>query len=304
LRKVPQPPLAMSAVAVESGGGQKVTVLGGTGFVGSRVVQRLVDAGATVTSVSQSGKAPSWCAGEAWTEAVHWVAQDLTRGSRESVEAAVGTPDALVSCVGSIGFDVQGSLLGNGIANVAAAKAAGKAGSCSTYVYCSVASEVAACEKKWLPPYFSGYFKGKRMAEAAFKDAAECKESGGRVVLVKPSFIYGGDSFGLFPPRVNDAYGSVVEELLSVSLTSSIADALPGLIKVALRPPVSVESLAAAMCAATLAGSSAGSTGTMEVSELDGTAAINSAAGQPAATGMTDFVASISKKIDEMKGSE
>jgi len=59
----------------------------------------------------------------------------------------------LVSCVGSVGFDVQGLLLGNAIANEAAAAAAGKAGT-SRYVYCSVASEVAACENGWLPAYF------------------------------------------------------------------------------------------------------------------------------------------------------
>jgi hypothetical protein len=84
------------------------------------------------------------------------------------VEAAVGTPEALVSCVGAVGFDVQGLLLGNGVANVAGAKAAATAASkkadaaghqCRTYVFCSVASEVAACEKGWLPAYFSGYFK-------------------------------------------------------------------------------------------------------------------------------------------------
>ena len=65
----------------------------------------------------------------------------------------MGQPSVLVSCVGSVGFDVQGLLLGNAIANEAAAYAAAKAGT-SRYVYCSVASEVAACENGWLPAYF------------------------------------------------------------------------------------------------------------------------------------------------------
>lgn len=46
-----------------------------------------------------------------------------------------------------------------------------------------------------------GYFKGKRRAEAAF--AAAAAANGGTVYLVKPSFIYGGEDFGLLPPRVN-----------------------------------------------------------------------------------------------------
>jgi hypothetical protein len=84
---------------------------------------------------------------------VEWKANDLTRGARESLEAAVGKPDVLVSCVGSVGFDVQGLLLGNAMANEAAAAAAAKVGT-PRYVYCSVASEVAACEEGWLPGYF------------------------------------------------------------------------------------------------------------------------------------------------------
>ena len=149
--------------------GLKVTVLGGSGFVGSRVCKKLVEAGAEVVSVSKSGSRPS---AEAWASAVDWRTQDLTRGARDNLEAAVGAPDVLVSCVGSVGFDMQGLILGNGIANVAGVKAAAKAG-CSRYVYVSVSAEVAACEDGWLPGYFSGYFKGKRMAEAAMAEAGK-----------------------------------------------------------------------------------------------------------------------------------
>jgi hypothetical protein len=148
------------------------------------------------------------------------------------------------------------------------------------------------------------------MAEDAFKTAAmaaAAPEAGseesllhnkkGRVVFVKPSFIYGGDSFGLFPPRVNTAYGSAVEELLSTPIVSSLAGALPGLLKVALRPPVSVGSVAGAMAAAALA---APPTTNGMVEELDGTAAINSAAGQPSATGFTDFSRALKAKFEEL----
>ena len=83
----------------------KVTVLGGSGFVGSRVCKSLVAAGAQVKSVSKSGAAPSWCAGEEWVKSVDWCANELTRGSREKLCEAIGSPDTVVSTVGSVGFE-------------------------------------------------------------------------------------------------------------------------------------------------------------------------------------------------------
>ena len=97
----------------------RVTVLGGNGYVGQRVCEKLVERGCDVTSISKSGKAPSG----AWTQSVKWVANDLTRGSRQELEAAVGQPDVAVSCVGTVGFDGRGLELGNGVANVRAAEA-------------------------------------------------------------------------------------------------------------------------------------------------------------------------------------
>ena len=62
----------------------KVTVLGGTGFVGSRVCMVLVSKGAEVTSVSRSGRCPGWASDEPWTKEVKWVTADLL-----GVDAAV-----------------------------------------------------------------------------------------------------------------------------------------------------------------------------------------------------------------------
>ena len=66
----------------------KVTVLGGSGFVGSRCCKALVENGVSVTSVSTSGAAPDWCAGQEWAQSVEWRTNELTRGSRESVAEA------------------------------------------------------------------------------------------------------------------------------------------------------------------------------------------------------------------------
>ena len=253
-----------------------VTVLGGNGYVGSRVAELLVkQGGLAVRSVSKSGAPPS---SDAWTSEVEWVANDLTRGSREALEAAIGAPEVVVSCVGSIGFDGRYLELGNGVANERAAEAVAKLPRpVDRYVYVSVAEEVADA-KGWLPGYFKFYFDGKRDAEAAIKGAAP--ES---YAFVKPSFIYGGDSFGLWPPRVSGGYGSAIEEILSNGIITKIGDVLPGLLKVALRPPVSVDAVAQA-CVNLALGA--------EGSVVDGAAAINAAAGAPKATGFSDFVSS------------
>jgi len=258
----------------------RATVLGGTGYVGSRVVEQLVAKGHQVRSVSASGKAPS----APWAAGVEWVANDLTRGPREALEEAVGAPDVCISCVGSVGFDGRGLELGNGVANVRAAEALAKQG-LQKYVYVSVASEVADAAGI-LPGYFDFYFAGKKTAEAAIEAAAP-----GNARFVKPSFIYGGDEFGLFPPRVNGAYGSAVEEVLSGGIFKALGDLLPGLLGVAFRPPVSVDAVAAACVAQAL--------GECADPVLDGTAAINKAAGAAPATGFSDFVASVSSAASD-----
>ena len=261
-----------------------VTVLGGNGYVGQRVAELLVKKGGlAVRSVSKSGKAPS---DAPWTAEVEWVANDLTRGSREALEAAIGAPEVVISCVGSIGFDGRGLELGNGVANIRAAEAVAKLPrAVDTFVYVSVAQEVADA-KGWLPDYFKFYFDGKRDAEAAILAAA-----GDRAAFVKPSFVYGGDSFGLWPPRVSGGYGSAIEEILSNGIITKVGDVLPGLLKVALRPPVSVDAVAQA-CVNLALGA--------EGSVVDGAAAINACAGAPPATGFSDFISSAKSAASDL----
>jgi uncharacterized protein YbjT (DUF2867 family) len=215
--------LLLSAALIASANALRVTVLGGTGFVGSRVVRKLVaDGGAEVTSVSRRGTAgivAPW-ASEPWTASVRWAASDLTRGPREEMREAIGEPDVVISCVGQIGFDVQQNRVANGVANVEAARCVPGA---SRYVFVSVASEVAAAEG-WLPDQLAGYFSGKRDAEEGFLEAAG---EVGSCTFVKPSFIYGGDRFGLFPPRVTAAYGAAVRAPPQRSCTHTASHKAP-----------------------------------------------------------------------------
>lgn len=112
-------------------------------------------------------------------------------------------------------------------------------------------------------------FDGKRQAEAAFAELAP-----GSVCVVRPTFIYGGDSFAIAPPRVTAEYGAFIEDLLSAGPFKFLAGVLPGLLKVALRPPVSVDAVAAACARAAIGKIDAGQV-------IDGTEAINAAADLP-----------------------
>lgn len=263
-----------------SGSTSQVTVVGGTGLVGSRVCKILAEKGVSVTSVSKSGAVPAWCKDEGWASQVAWTACDLTQASEEAIDKSIGQPDAIVSCLGVIGTDVAALVKGNGEANAAAFSSAKRGDNVQRAAFVSVASEVMACQENWLPEFFSGYFDGKKIAEQAALDAVD--GNNGRLCLIKPSFIYGGDSFGLLPPRVTTEYGSFIEELLSLPPIKALADVTPGLIKVALRPPSSADAVAAACACAALGEENA--LGKI----LDGTAEINEATNQPPATGLSD----------------
>lgn len=274
-------PLILLSITTTVSNGYSVAVVGGSGFVGSRVVQILAEKGHSVTAVSKSGKPPAWFPSDAdFASSVDWKALDLLTADDAALDAAIGPskPDALVSCVGVVGTDAEELRSGNGEANVKAFAAGQRAG-ISKAVLVSVASEVASCKDDWLPDFLLPYFEGKEMAEAAANDAV----GGAGATIVRPTFIYGGDSFGLLPPRVNADYGSGVEELLSSKPFRLLADATPGLVKVALRPPVSVDAVAGACAAAAVGDVEAGSV-------LDGTDAIKAAAGEGPSTGLTEAV--------------
>ena len=171
-------------------------------------------------------------------------------------------------------------------------------------VYVSVASEVVACEEGWLPfakDEFGAYFDGKRDAELAAADAAGGDST--RLCIVKPSFVYGGENFeiplpGRFvAPRVSNAYGSAVEEVLSLAPIRALADAAPGLIKVALRPPSSVDAVAMACALAAMGELASGEATRRAVGTLDGTAAIKAAAGERVPAGLRETLNRAGDKI-------
>ncbi|KAL3912162.1 MAG: hypothetical protein SGILL_006995 [Bacillariaceae sp.] len=209
------------ANAAESG---KVLVLGGTGFVGSRVVQQLKDKGVTVTATSRDGRGGT-------------VALDVTKVDveKEIADLAKGCT-AIISCIGAIGTKDDGSI---NAASGLAAKGA-KAAGVDRFVYISVAPEVKEFGKGI--DLLEDYMKGKTFSQSTI---AASFPSG--ATIIEPTFIYGGDSFNVNPPRVASFYGEFIEGLLSSGPIRGLTGIAPeGIIKIALEPPVSVNAVAAA----------------------------------------------------------
>jgi len=82
-----------------------VVVFGGTGYVGSKVCERLIEKGFTVTGVSRRGKNPN--ASSPALEQVTWVSGDATQ--YDEVQYYVTEADAVVHAVGLL-FDVESGL--------------------------------------------------------------------------------------------------------------------------------------------------------------------------------------------------
>jgi len=242
----------------------KVVVLGGAGFVGSRVCKTLVESGCSVTSVSLSGVPPEWAKGEPWVEQVQWTAGDA---AKDDLKGTMSGAKACVSCVGVIGFDDEYLAAGNGPPTVEGAKMA-KAAGVPRFVYVSVADAVRDNVGSIA---LKGYFAGKKESEAAIAEAYGADNS----LIVCPGFVYGGDSFAISPPRVNQQYGSFVENTLSLAPFKALAGVLPGVAGLALQPPVCVDDVAKAVTSGALGLQSGRVDGTESIKEAG--AAVQSA---------------------------
>ena len=228
-------PRVVRAVASDDKAPAKVVVVGGSGFVGSRVCDKLRAAGvADVVSVSKSGGNGG-------------VAIDLSSDACvTALTDAMKGADCVVSCVGVFKpGDDDAMREGNGTYNVRVVDAA-VAAKVDRFVYVSVASIVPdALGGAESAPVMAGYFAGKKMTEEAVANAFEDSN----VCLVKPSFIFGGDAFSVNPPRVTQQYGDVLVKILGSGFVKSVAQRSPGPIALTLAEPVSVDDVAGAVCA-------------------------------------------------------
>ncbi|GAX24618.1 hypothetical protein FisN_21Lh281 [Fistulifera solaris] len=217
---------------VEAAPTSKVLVLGGTGFIGSRVVQQLQRAGISVTATSRDGRDGTVALDILTTDHVVDRVKELATGCQ-----------AVISCWGAIGTANDNVI--NSASGLAAKGA--KAAGVDRFVSFGIAPEVvqAASGIEFIQPYIQGKQFAKQSIQSLFG------ESG---VIIEPTFVHGGDSFGVNPPRVAGFYGEFIEGILSSSPVRAIEGALPrgNIIQVALEPPISVDTVASAAVAAAL----------------------------------------------------
>lgn len=209
----------------------KVLVLGGSGFVGSEVCKQLKALGIDFVATSRDGRGD--------TKALDFT-NSAVNIATEVEELAKGCT-AVISCIGAIGTADDGVVnSGTGLAAIGA-----KAAGVKNFVYISVAPEVRASAKGI--KFLEKYMEGKQFSEDTIKDNFAVGYT-----IIEPTFIFGGDKFALNPPRVADGYGKLVEGLLSTGPFRFAADISPGIIGVALEPPVKVSAVAGAAVSGSL----------------------------------------------------
>lgn len=214
---------------------KKVLVLGATGFVGSQVCAKLKSLGIEVVGTSRNGRDGTYKLDFA----------DSSTLVTKAVEELSSGCQAVISCVGSIGTPNDGVVNGGSGLAALGAKSAGV----QRFVYISVAPEVRESTQNL--SFLKDYMAGKTSSENFIK-----QNFGGdgntSYMLIEPTFIYGGDKFQVNPPRVADGYGKLVETVLSSGLFRAAASVSPGIIGIALEPPVSVNDVAGAAVAGAL----------------------------------------------------
>ena len=221
----------------------KVLVLGGTGFVGSRVVSKLQSLGnIEVISTSRDGRDGT-------------IAFDVLKGDNEKrVQELAKGCSAVISCIGAIGTSDDVNVVNSATGYVAkGAKAVGV----DKFVYVSVSPEVKRSTEGI--SQLQNYMKGKTFSEQSILSTFS---GPGQACLIEPTFIFGGDEFSVNPPRVAGFYGKFIEGLLGSGPIRAVTNVLPeGFIKIALEPPISVDDVANAAVSAAL--------GKSTVTELD-----------------------------------
>jgi len=210
---------------------RRLVVVGGSGYIGTRIMRKALAQGLRVASVSRTGVPPSDVAQS--LPGAEWLTADAQDAS--SLSRALEGADAVISTVGAFGSHST-MLEINGHANANIARTAASAGA-KRFSYIS-AADFGPLER--LPP-LRGYFEGKRLAEKAVS-----ANFGANGAILRPGMVHGSR-------RVNERIslplhwlGIPMQLIFESSPVRSLAKLLPGGVGKLLTPPSAVDDVAAA----------------------------------------------------------
>lgn len=213
---------------------EKILVLGGTGFVGTQIVQQLQNLNIPVISTSRDGRDNTIALDVTKENAINNIIPELTKDIT-----------CIISCIGSIGTD-NDEIINSATGTIAILA---KKSNVQRFVYITVAPDVKEFASNI--DFLKGYMNGKTYSRSTILNTYG--DNTNNSIFIEPTFIYGGNTFNINPPRVASFYGNFIENLLSSGPIRSIESVMPsGIIKIALEPPVNVNDIAKAAIAGAL----------------------------------------------------
>lgn len=219
----------LADTASRGGEGERILVAGGTGFIGSAVVEALAARGARVTVLTRD---PERAARGSRPEGVGFRAGDVRRP--ETLPVALSGMDVIVDCVQFPGFPVEDpsrdrTFLAVDAAGARALTEAARRTGARKFVYLSGVGADITSARQW--------YRAKGIAEAAVSGSELA------YAIVRPSWVYGpGDVSlnrfariirwvpGFFPQigpgdqRLNPVFIGDVAELVAEAATTTVAD--------------------------------------------------------------------------------
>ena len=212
----------------------KVLVLGGTGFVGRHVVDTLKRKSIPYIATSTTGRDDT-------------ISLDLTNTDSASQQlldiCERNDISAIVSTVGSI-FTKRDYEINSASGKIAAAAFGNTENNNYTslpkFIFIGNSPRVRnVCN---MITSFNEYARGKEESEKSIE-----RIFGQNACIIKPTFIYGGQEFGINPPRLPTGIGEILEALLGLYPIQWLSEVLPDILGVAFEAPVNVQSIAGAV---------------------------------------------------------
>ena len=220
-----EPSSSLSTSSVSSPPNSKILLLGASGFVGQEIVKQAKDRpNIELICTSTSGKDGT-------------VAIDLT-----SPAAEVKIAELAKGCAGVI--STVGSLSGTSLdreINAGTAAAARGAFTAGIERFVAIGNNPRVRRLSKSVAFLNDYATGKEESENVIRELF-----GLNGCIVQPTFVYGGDEFGVSPTRVASSVGRLAEEVLGLYPLQALSRALPDSLGVPLEAPTSVENVASA----------------------------------------------------------